>query len=85
MRHAPDGQLDNFWRAHEANRRSGCTEASRDDEVTASLNYMAIDQVEAVVVQKIFGEVGQFTWPPCVWPQSVSETRSGTRRKMAGS
>jgi len=55
--HPPDGQLDHFGRAHEANRRVGCAEAGGDNEMTVSLDEVTVDNIAPVVAaHEILGE-----------------------------
>jgi hypothetical protein len=55
--------------------------------MTVSLDEMAVNNIAPVVAaQEILGENGEVHLAAMrVWPQRVSETRSGTRRKMASS
>ena len=58
--HPPDGQLDHFRRAHEANWGVGGAKAGGDDEMAVSLNDMTVDQIVPVVVtQEALAENGQ--------------------------
>ena len=58
--HSPDGQLDHFRRAHEANWRVGCAKAAGDDEMTVSLDEMTVDNIAPVVAtHEILGENGE--------------------------